>query len=77
MTDHPHSEPLGHYFDLTQHARRAGVDQAVAAVREKIHRLMPQLDRDGPEVSRRRLALIFQTMPPEVDRVAFATVLAD
>lgn len=77
MTDHPHSEPLGRYFDLTQHARMAGVDQAVAAIREKIHRLGPELDRDSPDVSRKRLALVFQAMPPEVDRAAFATLLAD
>ncbi len=64
------------FYDRTRYARVAGRDQGVAVVREKIARLLPELD-DDPERAKRRLRLVFKAAVSEVGVDALAEVLAD
>ena len=69
-------ETFGEFLDKNMHAHRADRDQRVAVLREKIARIVPELDPD-PVKARKRLSLVFQAAAPEVGPDALAEVLAD
>ncbi|MEV0005973.1 hypothetical protein AB0H28_27310 [Micromonospora sp. NPDC050980] len=71
------AETWGERIDRQMPAERAKRDQGVAALREKIERLGPELDQAGPEAARRRLELIFRGAIPEHGADALAVVAAD
>ena len=71
------SETWDDWYDRTKYARRADLDQAVAAIREKVERLGPELDQEEPEKALKRLALVLRAAVPEYGSDALAVVLAD
>lgn len=70
-------ETWGERIDQQLPAERAKRDQDVAALREKIERLGPELDQASPEKARRRLELVLRAALAEHGADALAEVAAD
>lgn len=64
------------WYERTKVGRRAGQDQGVAMIREKIDRLLPDLAAD-PTKARVRLTLILRAAMVEAGGEAVCEVLAD
>jgi hypothetical protein len=76
MTDQRPGESWDDWYERTRSSRRADQDQGVAMIRDKIRRLLPDLDAD-PAEARRRMTLVFRAAAPESGVEAICEVLAD
>ncbi|GAA0493707.1 hypothetical protein Ade02nite_21260 [Paractinoplanes deccanensis] len=76
MTDQQPGESWEDWYQRTKSARGASRDQGVAEIRDKIRRIVPELDAD-PAKARLRMAHVLRAAVPTAGVDAVCEVLAD
>lgn len=76
MTDQQPGESWEDWYQRTKPARLAGQDQGVAEIRDKLRRILPELDAD-PDKARQRMTLVLRAAVPTAGVEAMCEVLAD